>query len=193
MDLGLKDKTVVITGGGSNIGRGIVHAFAAEGAKIIIAELAPDQGEKVRAEIQSIDPNVQIKVIATDVTDQRQVESMIEEGINTFGHIDCLINNVGWTIDRLFLDKPREEYEKEANEKYKISDAAEKDAWEAETKRLKDKKAERVEKQKALEAEAEPGQDLFKRSARQLEFLLGTPDAVGDGIIGYRTDRSSTQ
>lgn len=40
---------------------------------------------------------------------------------------------------------------------------------------------------------AEPGQDLFKRSARQLEFLIGTPDAVGDGIIGYRTDRSSTQ
>ena len=115
MDLGLKDKTVVITGGGSNIGRGIVHEFAAEGAKIIIAELAPDQGEKVRAEIQSIDPNVQIKVIATDVTDQRQVESMIEEGINTFGHIDCLVNNVGWTIDRLFLDKPREEYEKEVN------------------------------------------------------------------------------
>ena len=115
MDLGLKDKTVVITGGGSNIGRGIVHAFAAEEAKIIIAELAPDQGEKVRAEIQSIDPNVQIKVIATDVTDQKQVESMIEESINTFGHIDCLVNNVGWTIDRLFLDKPREEYEKEVN------------------------------------------------------------------------------
>ena len=39
MDLGLKDKTVVITGGGSNIGRGIVHAFAAEGAKIIILSL----------------------------------------------------------------------------------------------------------------------------------------------------------
>ena len=115
MDLGLKDKTVVITGGGSNIGRAIVHAFAAEGAKIIIAELAPDQGEKVCAEIQSIDPNAQIKVIATDVTDHNQVESMIEESINTFGHIDCLVNNVGWTIDRLFLDKPREEYEKEVN------------------------------------------------------------------------------
>jgi hypothetical protein len=39
----------------------------------------------------------------------------------------------------------------------------------------------------------EPGADLFDRSARSLEFVLGTPDAVGDGIIGYRTDRSAAQ
>jgi hypothetical protein len=40
---------------------------------------------------------------------------------------------------------------------------------------------------------AQPGADLFERSAKQLEFLLGTPDAVGDGIIGYRTDRLAAQ
>ncbi|MDP6227380.1 MAG: short-chain dehydrogenase, partial [Dehalococcoidia bacterium] len=41
MELGLKGKNVIITGGGSNIGRAIVHAFAAEGSNITIAELAP--------------------------------------------------------------------------------------------------------------------------------------------------------
>ena len=50
MELGLKGKNIIITGGGSNIGRAIVHAFAAEGSKIIIAELAPEQGEKVAHE-----------------------------------------------------------------------------------------------------------------------------------------------
>ena len=51
MELGLKGKNVLITGGGSNIGRAIVHAFAAEGSNITIAELAPEQGEKVAAEV----------------------------------------------------------------------------------------------------------------------------------------------
>ena len=115
MELGLKGKNIFITGGGSNIGRAIVHAFAAEGSNIIIAELAPEQGEKVAQEIHSINPGTQVKVIATDVTDNAQVESMVEQSINTFGQIDCLVNNVGWTIDRLFLDKPREEYEKEVD------------------------------------------------------------------------------
>ena len=115
MELGLEGKNVVITGGGSNIGRAIVHAFAAEGSNITIAELVPEQGLKVAAEAQTINPDIQAKVIATDVTDHNQVESMIEESVNTFGHIDCLVNNVGWTIDRLFLDKPREEYEKEVD------------------------------------------------------------------------------
>jgi len=40
---------------------------------------------------------------------------------------------------------------------------------------------------------AEPGADRFKRAAQQLTFAFGSPDAVGDGIIGYRTDRSSPE
>ena len=55
MELGLKNKNVVVTGGGSNIGRAIVHAFAAEGCNITIAELAPTQGEKVAAEVAAIE------------------------------------------------------------------------------------------------------------------------------------------
>ena len=113
MELGLKGKNVIVTGGGSNIGRAIVHAFAAEGCNVVIAELVPEQGERVAEEVRALNPDSRVQVIATDVTDDRQVTSMVEQSVRDFGQVDVLVNNVGWTIDRLFLDKPREEYEKE--------------------------------------------------------------------------------
>ena len=113
MELALRDKNVIITGGGSNIGRAIVHAFAAEGSNITIAELVPSQGEKVASEVTTANAASKVKVIATDVTVNQQVERMVEQSIAEFGSIDVLVNNVGWTIDRLFMDKPREEWEKE--------------------------------------------------------------------------------
>ena len=50
MDLGLTNARVVVTGGASNIGRGIVHQFAGEGARIVISDIDEPQAEKVRAE-----------------------------------------------------------------------------------------------------------------------------------------------
>ena len=113
MELGLKGKNVIVTGGGSNIGRAIVHAFAAEGSNIIIAELVPAQGEAVAAEVVKLDTGSRVKVIPADVTDRAQVGAMVEQSIAEFGSVDVLVNNVGWTVDRLFMEKPRAEHEKE--------------------------------------------------------------------------------
>ena len=79
MELGLKGKNVIVTGGGSNIGRAIVHAFAAEGSNITIAELAPDQGERVAAEVAAEGAEGRLKVIATDVADHERVSEMVEQ------------------------------------------------------------------------------------------------------------------
>ena len=113
MKLGLKGKHVIVTGGGTNIGRAIVHAFAAEGSRISIAELVPSQGEIVAAEVAAMDTGAEVNVIATDVTDPEKVATMIEAAIAEYGPVDVLVNNVGWTVDRLFMEKPREEWEKE--------------------------------------------------------------------------------
>ncbi|PKB79471.1 MAG: hypothetical protein BZY88_13205 [SAR202 cluster bacterium Io17-Chloro-G9] len=113
MELGLEGKNVIVTGGGSNIGRAIVHAFGAEGCNITIAELSAVQGEKVAAEVAAMDTGARTKVIPADVTDHLQVEPMVEQSIAEFGSVDVLVNNVGWTMDRLFTDKPRHEWEKE--------------------------------------------------------------------------------
>ena len=113
MELGLRDKHVIVTGGGTNIGRAIVHAFAAEGSQISIAELVPAQGEKVALEVAAMDSGAVVNVIPTDVTDPEKVDSMVMTAISEFGPVDILVNNVGWTVDRLFIDKPRSEWERE--------------------------------------------------------------------------------
>jgi 2-hydroxycyclohexanecarboxyl-CoA dehydrogenase len=113
MELGLQGKNVIVTGGGSNIGRAIVHAFADEGSNVAIAELAPQQGELVAAEVKAKNKAGQVRVIPADVSDPAQVEAMVAKTIHDMGSVDVLVNNVGWTVDRLFLDKPREEHEKE--------------------------------------------------------------------------------
>jgi 2-hydroxycyclohexanecarboxyl-CoA dehydrogenase len=106
MELGLKGKNVIVTGGGSNIGRAIVHAFAAEGSNIIIAELAPAQGEKVAAEVFAMNTGSRVKVIPADVSDHQQVDVMVEQSVAELGSVDVLVNNVGWTVDRLLGEAP---------------------------------------------------------------------------------------
>jgi NAD(P)-dependent dehydrogenase (short-subunit alcohol dehydrogenase family) len=67
----------------------------------------------VAAKIAAMNTGSRVRVIPADVSDQKQVEAMVEQSIAELGSVDVLVNNVGWTIDRLFLDKPREEHEKE--------------------------------------------------------------------------------
>ena len=113
MQLGLEGKTVIITGGGSNIGRAIVHAFAEEGSNIVIAELDTAQGQRVADEVAGMGATGRVVVVSTDVSSHESVNAMAEIASSEFGGVDVLVNNVGWTLDRLFLEKPREEWERE--------------------------------------------------------------------------------
>ena len=113
MELGLTGKHVIVTGGGSNIGRAIVHAFAAESSDISSAELAPSQGQVVAGEVAAMNTGSRVQVIPTDVTDPENVTLMVKQAVTEFGPVDVLVNNVGWTVDRLFMEKPRSEWERE--------------------------------------------------------------------------------
>ncbi len=115
MDLGLKGKTAVVTGGGSNIGRAIFLTFAKEGANLVNAELDEKQGLKVVGEANALRAGGRAIEIKTDVTNPDSVKAMVEKGVKEFGQIDILVNVVGWTIDKLFIEKSRAEWEKEVN------------------------------------------------------------------------------
>ncbi|MGB9113608.1 MAG: SDR family NAD(P)-dependent oxidoreductase [Acidimicrobiales bacterium] len=109
MDLGLSGANVVVSGGASNIGRAISIGFAKEGANVVIADIDEVQAKRVAADASG----GTILTRTTDVTDPESVEATVAFAIASLGSIDVLVNCAGWTIDRLFLDKPREEFEKE--------------------------------------------------------------------------------
>ncbi len=112
MNLNFNGKSVIVTGGGSNIGRAISLAFAAEGAAVTIADIDEKQGAKVAAEAKKAGARDAIAV-RTDVSDFANVTAMVQKVESSFGRVDVLVNNVGWTFDRLFIEKPREEMERE--------------------------------------------------------------------------------
>ena len=110
--LGLEGKTAIVTGGGSNIGRGIVIAFAKQGANVTIAELDEAQGAKVAKEANAIGEG-KVDNMRTDVTDWESVQRMVKKTLDKFGQLDILVNAVGWVRDDLFIRKSREDWEKE--------------------------------------------------------------------------------
>ncbi|OLE38543.1 MAG: short-chain dehydrogenase, partial [Candidatus Rokubacteria bacterium 13_1_20CM_2_70_7] len=111
MDLNLAGKTVIVTGGGSNIGRALSLAFARERVNLAIAEIDEGQGQKVAAEAAAL--GAKAVVVRTDVTQWNDVRAMVGTVEERFGRVDVLVNNVGWTRDALFMEKTREEWEKE--------------------------------------------------------------------------------
>jgi len=116
MDLGLQGKTVIVTGGAANIGRGITMAFLREKANVVIADIDEEQGAKVVGEAQGTGGKA--IAVSTDVTDYASVEAMVKKAIETFGSVDVLVNNAGYVANKLFLKKPVEEYDKEIKINY---------------------------------------------------------------------------
>jgi 2-hydroxycyclohexanecarboxyl-CoA dehydrogenase len=111
MDLGLKDRSVVVTGGGSNIGRAIVLAFAREGANLTIGDIAPVQADKTAEEARNVGA-AGAQVVATDVTDLDQVRAMFQAATERFGAVDVLVNNVGWDKLMFFTQTTPEFWQK---------------------------------------------------------------------------------
>lgn len=118
MELGLTGKTVIVTGGGSNIGRGIVLAFVQEGANVVIADKSLEDAEKVAKKANSLGKGQAVAVV-TDVTKLDQVEAMVIKTINDFKKVDVLVNNVGWTDPTLFLKTTPEFWDREIEINYK--------------------------------------------------------------------------
>ena len=112
MDLGLSQKTAIVTGGASNIGKAIAEGFAAEGANVVVADVDKEQSERVVAELNTMGEGKAIFVNA-DVTDADQIEQMAAKTLEQFGQIDVLVNNAGWTANDLFLNKPVSDFERE--------------------------------------------------------------------------------
>jgi NAD(P)-dependent dehydrogenase (short-subunit alcohol dehydrogenase family) len=84
----LKDKIVVVTGGANGIGRALCRRFAAEGAKLVVADIEADKAAEVAQEIGAL-------MVQTDVSRESDIVRLVETAIETYGHIDLFCSNAG--------------------------------------------------------------------------------------------------
>lgn len=96
MDLGLTDARVIVTGGASNIGRGIVHGFAREGARILIADIDGDQAQRVRQEALDLGA-ADAAVAVADLTQPGAADDVVGDCTAKWGGLDAVANNAGWS------------------------------------------------------------------------------------------------
>ena len=84
----LKDRVAIITGGARGIGRAIAEAFAAEGARLALADVD-------RAALEAAAGDLGALAVPTDVSDEEAVRAMVEATVRRYGRIDILVNNAG--------------------------------------------------------------------------------------------------
>lgn len=92
MDLRIKDKVYLVTGGGSGIGGGISVALAREGAIPVILGRSPLQ-KSFRAEVRALQPLMHF--IQIELTDEQACADAVQEAVSMYGRIDGLINCAG--------------------------------------------------------------------------------------------------
>jgi NAD(P)-dependent dehydrogenase (short-subunit alcohol dehydrogenase family) len=89
----LQNKTVVITGAGSGMGKAMALLFASEGANVVATDLLEDRLTTIEKEIR--EKNGSVLVVKTNIAEEEEVKKMVSLAVDRFKTIDVLINNAG--------------------------------------------------------------------------------------------------
>ncbi len=90
-----EDKCVVVTGAGSGFGAAIAERFAREGASVVVADLNVESSTRVAADINAAGGSACQKTV--DVSEEDQVAALIQTALDTYGRLDVLVNNAGYS------------------------------------------------------------------------------------------------
>ncbi len=93
MLLGLENKVALVTGGSSGIGRACALAFAREGGKVVVADVLVKGGEETVQMIK--EAGGESIFVKADVSKIEDVEALVKRTVDTYGRLDCGINNAG--------------------------------------------------------------------------------------------------
>ncbi len=103
-------KVVVVTGGGSGIGRCCAVAFARHGARVVVADVAVDGGEETVRQI--VTDGGEALFVRADVAHASDVRTMLSRAIETYGRLDYAVNNAGISVDFPLHEYPDEDWER---------------------------------------------------------------------------------
>ena len=109
MDLGLKDRVVIVTGAASGIGKAIAVAYANEGAKLALADINLEGLKSLQKELQT-----EVYVEKVDITDANACKTFVDNVAKTYGKIDVLVNNAGTALMGDMETFPEEVFRKHA-------------------------------------------------------------------------------
>ena len=97
--LSLDGRVVIVTGGGTGLGRAMVRALARAGADLVIAARRQGPIEEAAEEVRALGRRA--LAVVTDVSDSAQVDGMVARSLETFGKVDVLINSAGSTAENV--------------------------------------------------------------------------------------------
>jgi NAD(P)-dependent dehydrogenase (short-subunit alcohol dehydrogenase family) len=93
MDLALDDKVALVTGGSKGIGYGCARALAAEGCDLSICARHRDELEAAAADLA--DYGVRVEPVVADLTDEADIDRLVDRTVEAVGRVDVLVNNAG--------------------------------------------------------------------------------------------------
>lgn len=106
----LNGKVAIITGGGMGIGAATAGLFAAEGAAVVLGDIAHEAGRRVANAITA--QGGRAAFVQCDVRRPEEVMQLIQSALETFGGIDCLINNAGIALAKSTTETTLDEWER---------------------------------------------------------------------------------
>ena len=107
----LQDKVAVVTGAGSGFGEGIARRFAAEGAKVVVADINVESAERVAAGIA--DDGGTAVARRTDVTTRAGTAEMVKAATESFGRLDITVNNAGFShVNQPLLEVTEDDFDR---------------------------------------------------------------------------------
>lgn len=101
MDLNLTNRTAIVTGGATGLGREFVLSLAKEGVNICFTYMREEEHPERLIETVKASANVEIIAVKTDLSDEQSRENLFATCIDRLGKADILVNNAGiWQIGR---------------------------------------------------------------------------------------------